>query len=163
MKCDIFDIKVASMGLKPNHHLGKTLKQVSVFILSHNDTKQGEKEGETELHFALLIFLTYLLGHSQLYPTLLALEASCGLSVCGEGGEYETLTVGRELFDVLGSNLFLTNFCLIFIFKFSLRYVISNLYISNLTLFFCKLISIKVFFLTLLPRLPSLLPPYPSE
>lgn len=53
-------IKVAAMGLDPQKHLGKSLKEI--------------------------------------YPHLLELHKQFGINLCGEGGEYETLTLDCPLF-----------------------------------------------------------------
>lgn len=57
---DAILIKVACMGLEPEKHLGKTLRDVR--------------------------------------PHLLELEQKYGVNVCGEGGEYESLTLDCPLF-----------------------------------------------------------------
>jgi diphthine-ammonia ligase len=53
-------IKVAVIGLEPNKHLGKSIK--------------------------------------EMFPVLVALKDKYGINVCGEGGEYETITLDCPLF-----------------------------------------------------------------
>jgi len=62
LKCEVDAvlIKVASLGLDPKKHLGRSL--------------------------------------SLLQPHLLGMHEKYGLNVCGEGGEYETLTLDCPLF-----------------------------------------------------------------
>ncbi|KAI6653256.1 Diphthine-ammonia ligase [Oopsacas minuta] len=57
---DAITVKIGSLGLKPDRHLGKRLSEV---------------EGE-----------------------FVRLGGECGLNVCGEGGEYETLTLNAPFF-----------------------------------------------------------------
>jgi hypothetical protein len=74
------------MGLKPHIHLGKTIKEV-LLLSAHFRFSFSFGGGGWLHHFISQLSL-------QLQSTFLSLESSCGLNVCGEGGEYETLTVG---------------------------------------------------------------------
>mgnify|MGYP005983682541 FL=1 len=62
IKCEVdaIIIKVATLGLEPNKHLGRSLSSLQAHLLSMNE--------------------------------------KYGLNVCGEGGEYETLTLDCPLF-----------------------------------------------------------------
>jgi diphthine-ammonia ligase len=82
------------MGLKPHAHLGKTLTEMQP-QLRHLNWYIFVLDIDGVLFFRHLTFPSYEVVN---YLLFIPYGSMYGINVCGEGGEYETLTLDCPLF-----------------------------------------------------------------
>lgn len=83
------------MGLNPNKHLGKELSQLESYLHKLKEYVLPVSMFKSSLAFSDIEFILFTFWH-RLY----------GINVCGEGGEYETLTLDCPLFKVSSGSSF---------------------------------------------------------
>jgi len=101
-------LKVAAMGLDPAKHLGKELAFLTAYLHKLKEYVGSYSPSFFFVYYLCKFFKVFRVNDSTvfsyIYFTLsFIVTPFCrlyGINVCGEGGEYETLTLDCPLFSV---------------------------------------------------------------